>query len=86
MPSVGKKPKAKSGKTVVQSLIFPKSKFTAAQAKTWARAHGYSTAGFEETGSSYRIRQYDPQHFSRFRTSALGSRGIKAVIGVVKSS
>jgi len=85
MPKVNRKPKTKKGKTTTQSFIFPKDKFTKKQALAWLRSHGHYTGGLEETGSSYRARQYDPKYFSRFRTMALGSRGIKAVVAVVKA-
>jgi len=85
MPKTGRAPKTASGKTTVQSLIFPKSKYTKVQAVAWAKTHKYHSSPVEETGSSYRIRQYDPEHFKSFRTMAMpNSGGVKAVIGVVK--
>jgi HK97 family phage prohead protease len=52
----------------VQSLIFPKDKWDdAAAAKKWAKDHGYKTE-IDETDTSYRMRQDDPEKFVRLRT------------------
>lgn len=84
MPAVSGKPKAGKGKTTIQTLIFPKSSFTKAQAKKWAKDHGHKVS-LEETGSSYRARQFNPNTFQSgsLRTIDLGS-GVKAVIGKPK--
>ena len=84
MPTVARKPKTKPGKSTIQSLLFPKKKFNKTQAKAWAKSHGYAASGVDGSGEYWRIRQYNPSEFSRMRTKALGKRGIKAVIGVVK--
>jgi hypothetical protein len=86
MPAVGRKPKTKSGSSTVQSYIFPKSKFTRAQAVAWLKKNKKFTGGIDETSASYRARQYDPKHFKRFRTMAIGKRGVRAIIGVVKAA
>jgi hypothetical protein len=86
MPTVARKPKTKPGKSTVQSLLFPKKKFTKSQAKAWAKKHGYH-AGTVDSGSGeyLSIRQYNPSDFSRIRTKTLpGGSGVKARIGVVK--
>jgi peptidoglycan hydrolase-like protein with peptidoglycan-binding domain len=69
----------------VQSLIFPKARFTQAQAKAWARAHGYRAAKVDATGSSYRLRQKAPHAYRKgmFRTIAMGP-AIKAVVACPK--
>jgi hypothetical protein len=89
MPKVPGKPKAGKGKTTVQSLILPKSKFKSKKAaKAWAKQHGYKTSGLEETSTSYRIRQFNPEHFQSgsFRTISLGDSGVKAVVGRPKKA
>jgi hypothetical protein len=85
MPNVAAKPKTKPGKSTVQSLLLPKSRFNRAQAKAWAKSHGYKSATIEEGKTYWRIRQYNPGNFSKMRTMTLDAKsGVKAVIGVVK--
>lgn len=75
--------------TEIQTLIFPKDKFTRADAVAWAREHDFKVSGnpgVDETEDSYRIRQRDPDKFKRMRTISLpDSGGVKAVIGVAKT-
>jgi hypothetical protein len=75
-------------KTTVQSLIFPRPKFSAPRAKAWARAHGYHAEKAHMTPDSVRVRQADPDLFKKtsFRTISLGSSGVRAVIGKRKKS
>jgi hypothetical protein len=44
----------------VQSLRFNKKKFTTAQAKKWAKDHGFKSGNVEETPNQIRLRQFDP--------------------------
>lgn len=74
--------------TVVQTLIFSKEKFKAAEeAKRWAGEHGFDHDKADETGESFRLRQRDPGEFQdeSFKTIEL-SDGIQAVIGALKES
>lgn len=70
----------------VQSLLFDKKKFTAAEAKKWAIDHGY-TAAKVDTGDKYhRIRQHDPKGYKRFRISTENfPAGVKAIFGFKKA-
>ena len=72
--------------TDVQTLIFPKPKFTEASAVSWAKEHGFKTDKVDETGSSFRLRQLDPGRAGprTFRTIAFGDSGIKAVVAKKK--
>ena len=71
--------------TEIQTLIFPNEKFTRAQALSFARRHGFKTSKVDETDTSFRIRQKDPDDFSRIRTISLAdSGGVKATVGVRK--
>lgn len=82
-PDVGRRPSEAPGSVVIQSLIFDKEKFSPEEARSWIKSHdGFGDYGMEETENSYRFRQYDPEHFARFRTSPLAD-GIQAVFGVV---
>lgn len=86
-PTTGRKPPGASGSTAVQSLLFPKDKFSEDQCRSWIKAHGgFGDYGMDETENLYRFRQYDPEYFSRFRNAELDSgTGVMAVYGVVKS-
>jgi hypothetical protein len=82
-PKVNRKPDADPGKSVAQSLIFDKEVFDLAGARQWiADNEGFGDYGVDETTTSYRFRQYDPEHFESFATKELTS-GVTAVLGVV---
>ena len=73
--------------TKIQTLLFDREHFTAAQAKRWARAHGFTVEKTHVTKRQIRIRQYTPGRFvqSTFRTIALRS-GVEAVTGCLKGA
>jgi len=84
-PATGRKPDAVSGKWIVQSIIFDNKTFTREQAAQWLTDHeGYIASAIDETEVSFRARQYDPEHFSMFRTKPFEA-GVTAVVGRVKS-
>jgi murein DD-endopeptidase MepM/ murein hydrolase activator NlpD len=64
----------------VQSLLFPKSRYTNAQAKAWARAHGYRAGKMDVSGKYIHLTQAPPNKFQRIRTVPFG-KGIEAHIG-----
>jgi hypothetical protein len=64
----------------VQSLIFPRDKWTKPQARAWLKTHGYKSKKVDETEHTYRFRQEDPDDFSVLRTKSFGEN-IKAVVG-----
>lgn len=70
----------------VQTLIFPKAKFTRASAIAWAAKHGHKSDSIDETKQSYRLRQQQPGRVGpkTFRTIAFGVSGIKAVVAKTK--
>ena len=70
-----------AGKMKVQSLLFPRDKFTTAQAKAWAKKHGYKHGKVDVTAHYIRMRQRDPSDFKTERTIPLGDSGVKAVVG-----
>lgn len=81
--TTNRKPDQDPGTAVVQSLIFSKDQFTVEEARSWISSHdGFGDYGYDETNVSYRFRQYDPQHFSAFRTKPI-TDGITSVIGIV---
>ena len=67
--------------TSVQSLIFKKSKFTRASARTWAKKHGFKNSKVDITTNSIRLRQIDPGRCKSgsFRTKSL-TTGVSAVL------
>lgn len=64
----------------VQSLIFPRDKWTKPEARAWLKSHGYKSRSVDETSQSYRFRQEDPDQFDVLRTKSFGDN-IKAVVG-----
>jgi hypothetical protein len=87
MPDTGRKPSGDVGTWAVQSLVFNKDIFTLEQAKTWISEHSdnFGYYGHDETDTSYRFRQHDPEYFDEFRTAAL-TDGIAAVYGKIAES
>lgn len=82
-PDVDRSPPQKEGEWAIQTLIFDKDDFTEADAKKWISDHeGFGNYGMDETSGSYRFRQYDPEHFSEFRTISIDT-GISAAYGKV---
>jgi hypothetical protein len=71
----------------VQTLIFDKDKYPKPDdARGWAKDHGFEgTNKIDETSQSYRIRQAQPDEFSRMRTISL-TEGVSAVIGFPKKT
>ena len=77
----------------IQTLLFPTSKWTSAEAAQWCRDHDYDD-DLEESGEHYRARQRDPGAFVRLRTICLAPADtapddeacrIKAIGGPIKS-
>ena len=78
----------------VQTLIFPKVKWDSMEkCKTWAKEHDFRTDKIDETDSSWRFRQANPDDFARLRTICLmpgrttpmGECRVKAVGGPKKA-
>ncbi len=67
----------------VQSILFLRSKWTPAKAKTWLKRYGFKhTEGYERTKNYYRFPQAPVENFDRFRTIEFSpEKGIKAIIG-----
>lgn len=77
-------PKCPSGMKA-QTLVFPKSRFTKAQAKAWAKKHGFRSSKVDAKGPSYRLRQAAPSSYRKgmFRTISMGP-DVKAVVACPK--
>jgi hypothetical protein len=72
--------------TEAQSIIFPKDKYTVAQARTWLKSHKRHSGKVDTTENYHRFRQFDPKLCSTTpKTISLGGNGIKAIICVKKT-
>jgi hypothetical protein len=82
-PAGGRVPPGANGTWAIQSLIFSKDSFTLAEARKWVKEHaGFADLGADETSTSFRFRQYDPEFFSEYRTISIDS-GISAAYGKI---
>jgi hypothetical protein len=73
--------------TEVQTLIFEAGIWTRERAVAWAKDHGFKSSKVDETESSFRLRQKQPNLFQpeSFRViDFMDVQGIKAVIGRLK--
>jgi hypothetical protein len=81
----GGKPDGAAGDWAIQSLIFDKEQFTREQVDAWLADHtDFKADNVDETGTSYRARQWDPQYADEFRNDPL-TEGITAVYGRIKA-
>jgi hypothetical protein len=63
----------------LQSILFPKSKFSVTEAVEWLKGHQYKYHKVD-TGDKYlRFRQREPIHGGRYRTKTLPN-GVELVI------
>jgi hypothetical protein len=62
----------------VQTLLFPRDKFTPATATAWARSHGFKSGKIDVTDKYVRIRQLPPG--GRMRTIQFQNTPIRAVV------
>lgn len=82
-PEGGRVPPGSNGTWAIQTLIFSKDEFTLEEARKWVTDHdGFGDYGVDETETSYRFRQYDPQFFSEYRTITVDT-GISAAYGKI---
>jgi HK97 family phage prohead protease len=83
-PAKDPAPEVKELPMTVQSIIVSKEKFTKEEAIKWITEHNYS-AEVDETDSSFRFRQRDPNEFDAqsFKTINF-TDGIDAVVGQLK--
>lgn len=65
----------------VQSLLFPRDRFTVAQAREWAHKHRWHIGDVDVKEHFIHIRQEDPRGFRRLRTVHLGGSGVLATVG-----
>jgi len=66
-------------KSIIQTVLVPKSKFTSKEASEWIRKHKYIHKKIDSTGHYYRFRQTKPNgKRSDFYTVPLNN-GVKLV-------
>lgn len=70
----------------VQSVIFPKDKFSLESAIDWLISHNYKVPKVDETEEHYRFRQHSPKKYipDRFRTVEL-INGAKLIINLPRN-
>jgi hypothetical protein len=66
----------------VQSLLFPVSRYTQAQAKAWAKQHGFRYDHIDTTPHYYHLRQFEPPLGVPCRTIHIDEGGIRAIVCV----
>lgn len=70
------------GSSEVQTLIFPRDRFTVKQAWAWAKRNGFKQSSPDMKKNTIRLRQAPPSSFRRMRTTTLDShRDVQAVVG-----
>lgn len=69
----------------VQTLVFDRSAFSVAEAKSWARSHGFRAPKADTTDKTIRLRQEPPSRFveGHFATMSLDT-GVQAVVAEPK--
>ena len=75
----------KLANTSIQSLLFPKDKYSVESAKAWAKKYGFKNAKIAVNDNFIRMRQKEPGRFKSFRTFTLGE-DVKAIIASNSSS
>lgn len=66
---------------VVQTLLFPRDRFTEAKAREWAHRHDWKFGDVDVKDHFIHLRQEDPARFTRIRTVFLGGSGVQARVG-----
>lgn len=80
-PSKNRKKRFENSK--IQSLRFPKNKFSMSESKEWATDHGYTAVKIEPSPNYWRIRQFSPNKIKRggeCRTIQFGGSGVQGIL------
>jgi hypothetical protein len=64
----------------VQSVRFPKNKFSIEECKQWLKDHHFKHGKVDKHGNFYKFRQTDPSEFTNYVTKVLNN-GIELIIG-----
>ena len=65
----------------VQTLLFPRDRFTVSEARAWASRHRWRSDDVDLKTDFIHLRQEDPGLFRRVRTVHLGGSGVQARVG-----
>lgn len=68
---------------MVQSVIFPKEKFSISQARKWLKDHHYGGKKVDTTENFYRFRQMKPMKGGRYTTMTLPN-GVEIILHYYK--
>lgn len=71
--------------SAIQSLVFKKDRFTAAQAQAWAEVMGYEYRDVDEKTGTWRIRQFEPDRDYTYKSRRL-AKGVIGVVATLKPS
>lgn len=66
-------------KTKLQTLIFPRDKYTRQQALDWSKEHGFKHYSSRVTKHSIRIRQFPPNQIERVLGTFNLGKDVKAL-------
>jgi hypothetical protein len=64
---------------LIQSIVFPKNKYTGPEAITWLKLHNKKHHKVDETANTFRFRQEEPISGANYYTKQLPN-GINLVI------
>jgi hypothetical protein len=67
--------------SAIQSLLFPRPKFSVKTAKAWAARHGWKTGDVDVKEKFIHLRQTDPSQYKNIRSQYLGGSGVMARLG-----
>jgi len=65
----------------VQSLLFPRPRFTVESAREWAERHAWRSDDVDVKDRFIHLRQQPPGRFKAIRTKYFGGSGVQARIG-----
>lgn len=75
---------ARMESSLVQSLLFPRPKFTVESAREWAVRHGWYKDDVDVKDKFIHLRQRVPGRFKKIRTVYFGGSGVQARVGWLK--
>lgn len=62
----------------VQSIVFDKNRWRLIDAQTWVKSFGYDDK-VDETPTSYRFRQFDPEEGKKYYTYKVKGQGMSFI-------
>ena len=78
-----KKKGGRRGSFQVQALLFPREKWSATRASTWARKNGHRGWPVEEGSSYFSIRQHDASDYQKGSLHNIEiAKNVEATVGV----